>query len=1086
MSKKLSLNSAREITSLDIAQALHQAGGRLIKPTDEQRAIIESKEFGPTVIIAGAGSGKTETMSQRVLWLVANGIVRPDEILGLTFTRKAASELATRIRQRLHQLRKVGLLPKDEENGQNLDISVDVSTYHSYAGRTLATHGIRMGIDTDIEPMGEAAAWQMAAQIVNSFVELPRPIFHKPNFVIDAVLQLSGELGEHNQSIDTLRELLLELEGRFLAIQTPKSNEDFRKALAVVQERIALLPMLEKVDQHRIEIGQLTFNDQMAYAAKLVEEIPEIGQLERAKYPVVLLDEYQDTSYSQVRFLSALFSDESGHHVTAVGDPNQAIYGWRGASAATLETFDSHFAGKSSHFDLLTTWRNDQRILELANLVVGHTAAISGASNSVKALTARPGAGAGEVRCGLYVTLSDEAEAIAENFKELWFAPERLAAPIEKRSTFAVLLRVKSYIPAIEAALRARGIKTEVVGISGLIHLPEIADILALLRTITYPDSGTSLARLLLGPRVALGAKDLAALGKYSREIARASQSDRATRLEEIIESGDQSVLESDDFATGSIIEALEYIDLANPNDFSSEGLARLIQLRDELTAFRREAHGSLTDIIIAAERFLRLDTELLVRDGNELGRRHIDKFLDESATFDRTGANLASFLQWIETAEEREGGLKPAQITTSHDAVQILTIHNSKGAEWDVVAIPGLIEDVFPNKGKSNSWLKYAGSLPIALRGDHLQFHDFEFPPSDAATPTEVKKAIDAFEKEWNLKKRFEELRLGYVAFTRAKSHLFLSATYFRDGSSALAQSELFTLAHDYLQSDSPELISLPTEIPAENPDLIEPRTSIWPQQNLRAHEVRASARRVRDATPLDLNSPTPINLIPADSELLDDARALVQEMRSRERYTKVYLPQRLSVSTLIALEEDPAALALAIRRPMPRHIDTYAKRGTEFHLWLERRFAANTLFDDEIFELNPENDLPLKELQEKWLASPWANRTPYEVEAGFETVIHGVVLRGRIDAIYREGDQYEVIDWKTGRVRSDQELASASIQLAMYRLAYSKLHNIPIENIRAAFHYVGDGQTIYREHLSRDEEIAAIIASIEIESDR
>ena len=1072
----------RDISAADIAHALARNGNKLILPTPEQQAIIESRHFGPTVIIAGAGSGKTETISQRVLWLVANGVATPDQILGLTFTRKAASELTTRIRTRLRQLKLAGLLPDDPATGRAVDISVDVSTYHSYAGRTLSAHGIRMGIDTDGEPLGEAAAWQMGAEIVHSFEELLRPIRHKPNHVIDALLTLSSELGEHNQSVDVLRNYLEERETQFLASSSQKSNDDVRKAIEVLQERIALLPMLEKLDRTKLELGQLSFNDQMAYAAQLVESVPEIGVIERAKYSVVLLDEYQDTSYSQVRFLSSLFGNHE-HHVTAVGDPNQAIYGWRGASAATLETFADHFGSTTKTFDLLTTWRNEKRILEVANRVVEYGAELTGTSRNVKALGPRPGAGEGDLRVSLYPTMQDEAEAIAAQFSELWNAPERLALPAEERSTFAVLLRVKSYIPAIEAALRARGLKTEVVGMSGLIHVPEIADIIALLRTLVFPDSGTALARLILGPRLALGAKDIAALGRYSQSRARKSEVNHARKLEEVIDTGgDSAVMESDDFATGSIIEALAEINDAPAHEFSAEGLHRLKEFSHELAGLRREAYGSLTDIVLAAERFLRFDTELLVRDGHELGRRHIEKFLDEAAAFSKSGANLSAFLQWLDTAEEREGGLKPAQVSVSHDAVQILTVHNSKGAEWDVVAVPGLVEDLFPNKGRSDSWLKYSGSLPIALRGDRLQFHDFEFPAGNPA-PAEIKKALTRFEEGWALKKHAEELRLGYVAFTRAKSHLLLSATYFREGSTALAPSVLFSLAHDYLATHSPESISLVAEVPAENPLLAHPPKAQWPSTSARVHEIQESAERVRAAKVIPLEQLANLAANIDEQSYLDDAHALLRELQERREAISVYLPERLSVSTLVALRENPTELALAIRRPMPRHTDRYAARGTEFHLWLERHFESETLFDDDLFEPEPLIDTTLKELQDKWLASPWATKQPHEVEAGFEMVIEGTVLKGRIDAVYKDGDQYEVIDWKTGRTKSGDDLESASIQLAMYRLAYARLHEIPLANIRAGFYYVASGEMIYRDQLSEENEIAAIIQSVKPE---
>ena len=1071
----------REVTSLQIAEALAAINGKLIKPTDEQRAIIESRHFGPTVIIAGAGSGKTETMSQRVLWLVANGVVTPDQILGLTFTRKAAGELATRIRKRLVQLRSAGLIPGHGEHSKYLDIAVDVSTYHSYAGKVLSEHGIRIGIDTDGEPLGEAAAWQLTYSVVNSFTEVDSEIYHKPDYIVDAVMTLSGELGEHNKSVDDVRQFLHDFAAQLSAI-TGKLNDAVRSALEVISERIAILPMVEKLDEHRLRTGQLTFNDQMSYAAKLAEQTPELSEIERAKYKVVLLDEYQDTSYAQVRFLSSLFGN--GHAVTAVGDPNQAIYGWRGASAETLSSFAATFGGRCEKFPLLTTWRNDQSILDFSNRIIEHISDTAGRSFDVEALRARPDAKEGHLACGLYVTPSDEAAAIADYFAALWKDPNDSSIPLDEHLTFAVLVRVKAYIPLIELALRERNIPTEVLGVGGLIHIPEIADIIALLRLVTYPDAGTALARLLVGPRLALGAKDIHALGRYSREIARRTNSKRSDRLEEILEFGSEANLDANDFAIGSIIEALELIDEADPSEFSSEGLARLKEFARELKAVRRTMTGSITDKIQIAERFLRLDVETLVRDGWQNGRRHLDKFMDEAAAFARTGGTISAFLTWLETAEKREGGLKPTSVTANKSAVQILTVHGAKGSEWDVVAVPGLLKGVFPNSGAaSTSWIKYPGSLPIRFRGDSNQFQDFLFPSGDDALKApRVKDALDTFEDAQKARHKLEELRLGYVAFTRAKSHLLCTASWFRDGKSAVEQSELFTMLYQFLEErDSTAIIST-CDKPDENPALLEPRTASWPQPSSRQKIIQDSAELVSASEALDLDAAIEDELDPIKNNILHDAKALIEELARARQPEIVYLPERLSVSTLIALKSAPEELALNIRRPMPRHTDKYAKRGTEFHLWVERQFGAQALFDEDLFDPMPAADVPLQELQEKWLASSWAGREPVAVEEGFETVINGIVLRGRIDAIYRDGDGFEVVDWKTGRIKEGEELEVASIQLAMYRLAYSKQHGVPIEKVRAAFHYVADNKTIYRENLSTEEEIATLIASVDL----
>ena len=1074
---------ANEITSLQIAKALAGNDGPIKIPTEEQRQIIESRHYGPSVIIAGAGSGKTETMTQRVLWLVVNGVVTPQEILGLTFTRKAAGELARRVRERFSELRRAEPGWFFQHSQLPMDISVDVATYHSYAGRVLSEHGIRMGIDTDGEPLGEAAAWRLTDTIVNGFDEVEFSIQrHKPDYIVEAVMSLSGELGEHDAKLSDLRKKTEDFRAQLLAI-TNGSNDAVRSALEIAEERLSILPMVERVDQKRLEDGQFTFNDQMSLAAKLVESIEEIAEIERTRYKIVLLDEYQDTSYSQVRFLSSLFGKD--HCVTAVGDPNQAIYGWRGASAETMSSFKAVFGKKVREFNLMTTWRNDQKILDFANKVVGHINTVGGLRADVKELRAREGAGPGSLSCGLYITPVEEAAAIADYMAPLWNDSARLAITDEsKRSTFAVLVRVKSYIPLIESALRERGLPVEVIGLSGLIHIPEIADIIAVLRLITFPDAGTALARLLVGPRLALGPKDLAALGSYSRAIERQTKMQHSKRLEQILESGSEENLDANDFAIGSIIEALELIDQAPRKDFSQVGYERLKEFSREIQLLRRSMTGSLTDQIQEVERFLRLDVETLVRDGWQSGRRHLDKFLDEASAFQRTGGSLSNFLHWLETAEAREGGLKPVSVTASNKAIMILTIHAAKGAEWDVVAVPGLVEGVFPNtSGRSNSWIKYSGSLPFKLRGDSNQLTDFEFPTGDdALKAASVSKAITRFEEAQKERRRLEELRLGYVAFTRAKSHLFGTASWFRDGARALGESELFTLLHKFLAEHDQSGILKVEEQPTENPVLLAPIEERWPLESDRAAKIKESVQLVNTVGTIDIEQELVSRRGSDEEKLLIDAQALIKEVERGREVEPIYLPQRLSVSTLIALKENPVELASSIRRPMPRHTDNFASRGTEFHLWVERQFDQQTIFDDEAFEPLPKSDVALEELQSKWLASEWAARTPIEVEAGFETVIAGIVIRGRIDAVYKDGNLYEVVDWKTGRMKEGDELESATIQLAMYRLAYAKLHNIPIENIRAAFYYVADNKTIYREQLSTEQEIAAIIEGVEL----
>ena len=417
-------------SALEIAKKITAVDPSFRVPTQEQIPIIESP-LAPAVVIAGAGSGKTETMSQRVLFLVANSIITPNQLLGLTFTRKAAGELSKRIKYRLRQLKKAGLLPDHLDESE-----LTVSTYHAYAGKVLADHAIRIGIDADADPIGEAAAWQIAFEEVTRFSGNDLPINGSTASVVQEVMDLSTQLAENDGSADEIidyTEKLLSNLSQFSDRQTVPVIE-FKEEL---QQRLAILPIVDAFDRRRKENGLLTFNDHMSIAARLVSESKsnhsdDIGLIERSKYKVVLLDEYQDTSFNQIKFLSNLYGNN--HPVTAVGDPNQAIYGWRSASSETLDTFSQSFSSKALRFNLLTTWRNDHSILDLANVVIDQIST----EKQIAKLTARPNAKSGEVICAVYDTQIQEGQEIAAYFAKYWFDKEREKLPAEKKTTFAV------------------------------------------------------------------------------------------------------------------------------------------------------------------------------------------------------------------------------------------------------------------------------------------------------------------------------------------------------------------------------------------------------------------------------------------------------------------------------------------------------------------------------------------------------------------------------------------------------------------------------------------------------------------------
>ncbi len=1051
----------------DIAHALAGIDSKVRMPTPEQ-ALIISAPLEPAVVIAGAGSGKTETMSARVLYLVANGFVRPDEILGLTFTRKAAGELGIRIRSRLRQLRQAGLIPK------NTAIDAAVMTYHSYAGRLLGEHSIRYGIDASDEPLGDAAIWQMASDLVANWSDDTFTSESALSTVISDVIGLTRLVLEHQCSPDDIKDESLKILSHIEAMG-PKSNDVVRKVATVLNQRISILPMVEQFIAARRRDGLLSFDDQMSLAADVANEFADVAQIERSRYRVVLLDEYQDTSQSQVRMLSALFGD--AHPVMAVGDPCQAIYTWRGASAGTIGAFAKHFpkgAGQvgPKQYSLSTTFRNDEIILNLANAISGQIRENSVVD--VAPLVAHENAKAGELACGIFETMEAEANAIAEYFSKLWFSPQRIALDENERSSFAVLVRKRSQIPDIELALREANIPVEVLGVGGLVHVAEVADVISLLRVVTDPEAGASLMRHLAGPRINLGASDIAALGRYSRTRAQASQMTSKGLIAKIA-AGNPLREEADDQFLGSLIDALDEISQADERDFSPAGLARLKHFTEDLRRLRSRAGGPLTDLISEIESYLNLDVEVMLRDGTQNGRRHLDRFMDEAAKFARTGGTITDFLTWLDVAVAEEGGLKSGAPEVRRDVVQILTVHNAKGAEWDVVSIPGLAKGTFPGAGhEKDNWLTNEKHIPFQLRGDSQELPSVDI--SQCTSNTEVRKEFEKFSSSCDLLKHGEEIRLGYVAVTRARSHLICTTSRWRDGAKAVEPSEIYEyVSLAAAQFGGIVLADAPSPEDGEtNPASEDPLTGMWPRDPLGSRRAAfdAGINVVRNAAPHSLGNDE-------DEEIqswIRDSEALIAELQRGKAKPEVFLPPRLSVSTLVALRENPQELALSIRRPMPRSQDEYSRRGTVFHSWIEKHFGQGTLFDDEDLEpVDPlEEDQTLEKLKASWLSSEWADRHPFAVEVPFETVVSGVLLRGRIDAVYKIGDRFEVVDWKTGSKKLSE---SAAIQLAVYRLAWAKLNDIELARVSAAFHYVPTGVTDRRADLLDEVGLIALL---------
>ncbi|WP_376973161.1 UvrD-helicase domain-containing protein [Arthrobacter sp.] len=1116
------------------------------RPTPEQSRIISSP-LEPMLVIAGAGSGKTATMADRVVWLVANGHVRPEQILGVTFTRKAAGELAQRIRQQLATLAASGLLPAAEDDAP---LEPSVSTYHSYANTLVQDHGLRIGVESDTVLLGSAQAWQLASTVVEQYDGAHDHLAASKSTLVDAVVTFAGECAEHLVDHGEARAHLDALVERLAALpyREGKTTPPAQKAVELLNRlrtRATVAELAARYAEAKRLRGVLDYGDLVALAARIARTVPAAGAAERERFKVVLLDEFQDTSHAQMVLFSSLFG--GGHAVTAVGDPNQSIYGFRGASAGQLFRFPQEFPAQGPDGAvpapvafLTTAWRNAVNVLEAANAVSAALNRVDpnrGAGRiAVPPLAPSPFAGIGRVELSRHDTSAAEATHLAGR---LLAEHHDFRARHGRAPTMAVLCRTRGQLGGIAEALVERGIPYEIVGLGGLLGMPEITDLVATLRVLVDPARSDALLRLLAGARWRLGPADLMAFSDWSRFLARRREAAIRERRPLDVDSDGNGPSEgraearSELSEAASLVEALDWLPRpgwtsADGRSLSAEALDRLSRLQSEVRRLRAFVDDDLPTLLHEVERALLLDIEVAAKPGVGIhaARRHLDAFLDVAAGYSDSSlrTDLPGFLAWLDAAAAKEGGLEVVQQEATDEAVQLLTIHASKGLEWDVVAVTGLNDGVFPT-ARDSRWTSGDSALPWFLRGDR---HDL--PQWDTDQPS----LFEALEAEQDFRARVlghgeaEERRLAYVALTRAKDLLMCSATVWTGTRSkptapSLFLNDLLPLADGPTPSASVTEWSDEESAPVENPYREEPVEAVWPYDPLegpvrarggveerrprgRREGLEAAAAAVRAA--LDGAEPAPDSAGPgdpvaSDGSASDGPRPVTPAGRAWDREASLLLarhereadgvrppetPQHVRASLFVELASDPDAVLRQLRRPVPRRPGVAARKGTAFHAWVEEHYGTTGMLDLGEFpgaaDAYVEDRYGLEEMKAAFLASEWADRQPAFVEVPLETRVGPVSVRGRIDAVFREEEaggepSWILVDWKTGRVPAGRELAVKSLQLAVYRLGWARLHGIDPSAVKAAFYYVGEGRTIRPHDLAGEAELVRLITA-------
>lgn len=827
----MQLQRTPQLTALELAHGSVARGTKVFPPTTEQEKIIEGAPI-PTLVVAGAGSGKTETMSQRVLYLLANYGIRPERVLGLTFTRKAAAEFSHRLRRRINYLTASGLLG-EEANDPWYAASVNVSTYDSFAGSLVKEHGMLVGVDPAARLITAAASWQILDSLISTY-QGDMGETSAANFRAQT-LHLANEMTSHGVSIKQLHQQLVQWQQELNNVQLEPRKKKLPKKIEAVLKNFTdmerLLPLVEKFQAYKREHNLLDFTDQMHFALRIVREFPEVVEGIRSEYDAVLLDEFQDTSTMQMELLSNLFKDMC---VTAVGDPNQAIYGWRGASAASLDLFLPMFAKEQAGtvLSLSKAWRNKENILALANEIVQPLAEKTYPGVDVVELEAplKDAENPGEIKIIYPVTEQEEKAYVARIIKE-WQVKYTNPETGINEETYAVLTRTRSQQKDILDALNAQGLEAAVVGLGGLVNQPVIIDLRAILAVAVEPTNGPALQRLLANAD--LSAKDIQLLNQWSRHLAKQRNQVAGIRNEFLMDAVDNppAIGWTEDRGSGFSERAYQQIEL----------------LRRRLETIRQILDFPIPYVISKALRVFNLDIEIEADPFVNQGGVAVDAFLDIATDYaaQTDYASLRNFLEWLETAVEAEQGLKAPAAQLAPGVIQVMTVHQAKGLEWDRVAVVGLVEGTFPSYKEARfiklsgeaeltstlqftdrpqkDWLSSPQNLPHNLRTDYT------FPSGEQILPQvidfgayEYSNPLDEALNEYytdlaNYMER-QERRLAYVAFTRPKKELLLSGYWYKGEGKTMQIPSRYLLSA--LHIDGTQAIEFPDSLELPNPE--------------------------------------------------------------------------------------------------------------------------------------------------------------------------------------------------------------------------------------------------------------------------
>ncbi len=648
---------------------------------DQLRAVTHGE--GPLLVVAGAGTGKTQVITRRIAWLIATRRARPAEILALTFTDKAAEEMQVRVDQ---------LVPYGYTDSS-------IGTFHAFGDRLIREFALELGLPTDVRVLSRPeVVIFLREHLFELGLDEYRPLGDPTRF-LSALATLFSRCKDEDIAPDAYLEYAERIGVEAAALQNAVvvstdgegNNDRAEAAVETARRQLELARAYRRYQELLASNGFIDFGDQVALALRLVRESPSVREQLQARFRYVLVDEFQDTNRAQSELVAVI--GQAHRNVTVVGDDDQSIYKFRGAAISNILDFQDRYRG-ARVVVLRRNYRSLAPILEAAYRLVrfNDPDRLEVRSGISKRLHAERSAGEpAQVRLEAFASGSEEADWIAAEIAR------RISSGGRPRD-HAILVRANAAADPILRSLNLAGVPWRFSGTSGLYARPEVRLLLAFLRSVADPASSVDLYALAASDIYELAGADLTAIVNSARR--------RNRSLWEVLEELDRQpgILrlspETRAAVTRLVADFRSFVELAHERP-AGEVLYAFLRGTGLLARLARAETAAAEEALQNVARFF------------EIVRAQSALLADDRAIF------VARHLQTL-----IEAGDDPAtaDIDPDADAVAVLTVHKAKGLEFPVVFLPGLVGDRFPARSRPDTL-----ALPLALVKETLPEGDFQ-----------------------------------------------------------------------------------------------------------------------------------------------------------------------------------------------------------------------------------------------------------------------------------------------------------------------------------------------------------------------